>query len=193
MPVVVAPDGGQIYVGGPTKKVTVLGSANGGFIKDIDIAGDPVAMAVSADNTTLYLVSTSADHFLSAVDIATGVETPLAAYTAYDLALSLDGELLYVTDPANEQVVVYSTATNEELYPIAVGAHTSAVAISPDGSLLYVANPGAVTVIDTATQTVITTYPAGFILLDIAAGPGGSYAVDLVNDALITAHLVSIV
>ncbi|RWA20867.1 hypothetical protein [Mycolicibacterium elephantis] len=41
--------------------------------------------------------------------------------------------------------------------------------------------------IDTATKAVITTYPA------VAAGPGGSYVVDLAIVALIAAHFVYIV
>ena len=73
------------------------------------------------------------------------------------MAVSPDGELLYVTNFTTDTVSVIDTATNAVVNTIAVGRSPASLAVSPDGTHLYVVNfeGNTVSVIDTATNTVI--------------------------------------
>jgi len=86
------------------------------------------------------------------------------------LAVSSDGNLLYVAIDGTNQVAVVSTQTGAATFNVGagptfvnVGAGPFGVAINPRGTRVYVGNAlsASVSVIDTATNAVITTVPIG--------------------------------
>lgn len=107
-----------------------------------------------------------------------------AAVTAYEVFASFDlavmSRLIYVADPANDQVNVVNSATNTEVDTVA-GAGTDPIAltagdnpedvvVSPNGRRVFVTANGAdvVRVIDTISHAVIDT-----VTLGTCTGPRG--------------------
>ncbi len=74
--------------------------------------------------------------------------------------LSLDGSILYVTQPALGQVSELAARTGRVLCTSSVPGHPTLLASSADGTRLYIAGEGStgVTVLDTATCDIQQTY-----------------------------------
>lgn len=79
------------------------------------------------------------------------------------LALSQDGERLYVVCENADEVLVLDTKNRKIVDKVAVGEHPFGVALSPDESRLYVSNrwDDSVSVVDTDSMQVVRTFPAG--------------------------------
>ena len=58
------------------------------------------------------------------------------------IALSPDGNLLYVLDQGNWRVVIIDTRTRQRVGFVATGSNPYSIALSPDGSRLYITNSG---------------------------------------------------
>ncbi len=76
------------------------------------------------------------------------------------ILLSLDGSILYVTQPTLGQVSELAARTGHVLCTSSVSGHPTLLALSADGTRLYVAGEASsdVTVLDTATCAVQQTY-----------------------------------
>ncbi len=76
------------------------------------------------------------------------------------ILLSLDGSILYVTQPTLGQVSELAAHTGRVLCTSSVPGHPTLLALSADGTQLYVAGEASskVTVLDTATCAVLQTY-----------------------------------
>jgi YVTN family beta-propeller protein len=79
------------------------------------------------------------------------------------LAVTPDGNTLYVVNGADDTLSVISTATNEVTATLAIGHGSALVTISPDGTRAYVTHDylphdykGTVSVIDTGTNQITT-------------------------------------
>jgi cytochrome oxidase Cu insertion factor (SCO1/SenC/PrrC family)/DNA-binding beta-propeller fold protein YncE len=68
-----------------------------------------------------------------------------------DWLLTRDGELLFVTLPAINQVAVITTRSWKVIDYIDAGTHPTRITMQPDQHYIWVANDGGVTVIDPAT------------------------------------------
>jgi YVTN family beta-propeller protein len=68
-----------------------------------------------------------------------------------DWLLTRDGELLFVTLPAINQVAVITTRSWKVIDYIDTGTHPTRITMQPDQHYIWVANEGGVTVIDPAT------------------------------------------
>jgi YVTN family beta-propeller protein len=81
-----------------------------------------------------------------------------------EVAVSLDGRLLYVVCQDTDELRVVELATAKVLKAIPVGRVPRGIALSPDGRSVYVTNSWAdnVSVIDTKTLAVVKTLPTGF-------------------------------
>jgi YVTN family beta-propeller protein len=97
-----------------------------------------------------------------------------------DIAVTPDGTRLYITNPANNSLVVFDVQTVAQIAEIPVGIQPQAVGILPDGSRAYVANTGSndVSVVDIRPtsptyHTVIKTIPVGPSPIDIEVSPIG--------------------
>jgi YVTN family beta-propeller protein len=101
------------------------------------------------------------------------VTTPLPAITATipvganpdAVAVSPDGQHLYVANAASDAVAVINTATKHVTTSVSVAGGPSGIAVSPNCQHLYVARPGsdAASVIDTATTTSPPLFRSGTI------------------------------
>lgn len=83
--------------------------------------------------------------------------------TPLNVALSPDGEELYVACEASHTVIVVDTAGRRKVAEITVGHHPTGVTFSPDGTRAYVSNrlDDSVSVIDVAAKKVIGTIAVG--------------------------------
>jgi YVTN family beta-propeller protein len=90
----------------------------------------------------------------------------------FSVALSPDGETLYLANTGSNDVSVIDLNTNHGVAHIAVGANPRGIAITPDGSRIFVNNvlDGTLSVIDTETfstaeQIILTEIPLEPLLL----------------------------
>jgi YVTN family beta-propeller protein len=102
----------------------------------------PVALAASADGATLYVASADACE-VAWIELASGAVVRRAAMPAAPsgLALSADGQRLFVSCAApNSTVVVLDAATGHRLATIPAGHTSTALVASACGRWLYVCN-----------------------------------------------------
>lgn len=102
---------------------------------------------------------------------------PMDSYVHW-VAVSPDGNRLYVTHYYNSKLSVVNTASNTVAASIPVGSSPWAAAVSPDGQRVYVTNEldDTVSVISTGTNTVAATIPVGASPRGVAMSPSGTRA-----------------
>jgi YVTN family beta-propeller protein len=99
-----------------------------------------------------------------------------------NIALSPDGTIGYVTEPASKRLLVLDTRTGAVTASIGVGDTPSGLAVSPDGKQVWVVNtgpfqkPGSVSAVSTYTHSVLGTIPVGPGPIDVAFSPDGRKA-----------------
>ncbi len=83
--------------------------------------------------------------------------------TPLNMALSPDGEEIYVTCETSHTIIVVSVPKLQKVAEIAVGHHPTDVTFSPDGTRAYVSNrlDDTVTVVDVPSRKVLATIPVG--------------------------------
>jgi len=118
------------------------------------------------------------------------VDTIRVGVGATGVALSPDGELLYVTNSAENTVSVVRTDGDSVIATVAVGQGPEAVAVTPSGEYVYVANRAGndVSVIRASDNAVVDTLPANYEPVDMAFSPDGKYlyiAIRRENDVLV--------
>lgn len=141
------------------------------------------AMWVAPDQLTgRAYVSSSSHGTVSVYPIAFNGLQRVGAPSAIDIggrptgiAVSPDGNLVYVSDEVAGVVVVYDMSAATKAALIRVGPKPWGVVLSPDGSRAYVAIHGgaSVDVIDTLTRNVIASIPVGQAPGDLALDPSG--------------------
>jgi len=97
-------------------------------------------------------------------------------YDSESMAVTPNGNYVYVANSDNQSVSVISTATDTVIstIPVGVGERPTAVAITPNGEYAYVTCADAVFVISTFTNSVTATIPLEGDGLAIT--PDGKYA-----------------
>jgi YVTN family beta-propeller protein len=86
------------------------------------------------------------------------------------VAVTPDGNHVYVTNAASDTVSVIDTATKKVVATVPVGENPFSVAVTSDGKHAYVTN---VSVIDTASNTVAVTVPVGSHPVGVGIVPPG--------------------
>jgi YVTN family beta-propeller protein len=83
--------------------------------------------------------------------------------TPLNMALSPNGEEIYVACEASHTVIVVGVQTLEKIAEIKVGHHPSDVTFSPDGARAYVSNrlDDTVSIINVSSREVVSTIPVG--------------------------------
>ena len=102
--------------------------------------------------------------FVAALFISIGPAVPIAAAQTHT----------FVTDTANNRVVVFNTADNSPVKPSAVGTAPSQIALSADGAKAFVANSGApfsISIVDASDQCITGGICADAITVPVAAAP----------------------
>ncbi|HVA63576.1 MAG TPA: YncE family protein [Terriglobales bacterium] len=138
------------------------------------VAGQPRALALSADGKRLLLAS-DRPPTLRLIELARWRQVAtLTLAQAPRQMLSLPfGHKAYVL--CGDTVAVVDTATGELLCYLPVGPGAQRLLLKPDGGELYVSNAsGTVSAINTSTNEVSDTMAAGLGAAGMAAAPDGS-------------------
>jgi YVTN family beta-propeller protein/cysteine-rich repeat protein len=166
--------------------VSVVSTLTNGVMETIPLGERPGGIVIAPDGTKAYVVGTdggspgSGTNHLFVIDIATNSVSgafpsggnpnpPITADSLY-LAISPDGQRLYVANRFSGTVSVVDTSAMGVIGTIPVSHVPVSIAVSPDGSKIYVGNdrndvadpgPGLVWVIDTQSNTIIQTLTFG--------------------------------
>jgi YVTN family beta-propeller protein len=170
----ISSDGLHAYFAGEaSSSVMIVDTATNTFSGSFPVIGNPLSIALSPDNTLLYVVSPLG---LTSYALPSGIlqtTVPLGVSSSTSVVLTPDGTTAYVSDGgAAHDVNVVNTVTHTLGTPIVAGSDPFSLAISPDGSTVYVVNAGDDTLqaISTATNTIGS-----------AITPGGVLATDVVR------------
>lgn len=144
----ISPDGSSLFVDGGSlsNSVTVVSTATDTVNPNPIPVSDPGAMAMSADGTALYVISSpTSGPAVVVIDPATGkVSGPPVALPATSqpaqLALSPDGSELYVTDANGQAVARVDTTTatlNSATIALPQGLTPRDITVTADGTTAY--------------------------------------------------------
>jgi len=169
-------------INGTFTTINFPAAVDGLLVQDINdvgqLAGEYVDAAgalhgfVSSAGPFAYVANTAnySGNTVSVIDIPTSLAiTTIPVGTGpYGVAVSPNGNQVYVSNSASENVSVIDTASSSVVATIPVQSSPAYVAFTPDGTSAYVANYGSnsVSVIDTASRTVVATVP-------VQSGPAG--------------------
>jgi YVTN family beta-propeller protein len=146
------------------------------------IGSFPVAVAVSPDDSRIYVVN-SADASVSMLDSDSGTVTATIGVgrEPFGIALTPDGRLAYVANAGDDSVSVIDLSRRVVLAAIAVGRSPYGVAVKTDGRA-FVTNQsgGSVSVIDDGAVT--RTIALGGAPTGVAVSPDGGRAYVADND-----------
>jgi YVTN family beta-propeller protein len=127
----------------------------------------PLGVAFSPDGARVYVAAASLTAAtagtLEVLDAAMGtpVDSDAVGFLPTAIAVTPDGNLVYVTNNESGTVSVYNTQTLDVESTVTVGTGPTGIAVSPDGARVYVANRGSnsVSVFDALTGTEATDSP----------------------------------
>lgn len=152
------------------------------------LATYPWQCIITPDNKTVYVLNSTTFNASSVTPIDTQTNTASQPITvgngAYDLALTPDGNTLYVTNTASSNVIPIDTATHTAGTPISVPGTPFGIAITPNGTTAYISltstdtnNPGGIVIpLDIATNTLGNAINVGLTPVAVAITPDGSTA-----------------
>ncbi|GAB3922577.1 MBG domain-containing protein [Mucilaginibacter myungsuensis] len=173
----ITPDGKSVYVlSNLPDAVTAINTNNYADKKSVtgSLATFIQHAVTSTDGSKLFVAGTGVSIINTATNavirnIATGI-------TAGDIAVSADGNTLYVSQPSADRLLIFDVNTGNLLTQIAVGKRPTALALSADGTRLYVANSGETSVseIDVAARSVIKAIQTGTAPLQLGLVGGTS-------------------
>jgi YVTN family beta-propeller protein len=163
----------------------------------------PVAVALTPDGRTAYVVSSSSND-VTVIDTGTGTVVTtieLIGERADTVAVSPDGKTAYVGHPASHTppvgwITPIDTQTNTARLQIPSPVAPTSIAVSPDGKSIWVADIASLAVvsIDPNTQDVLSEIPvADPGLVSIAITPDGkkAYATNLVKHYVLPLDLTT--
>jgi len=158
--------GSFAYIAG-SGGVSLLDTTTDLVVNAIPISGEPYELAVSPDQTKVY-VADNAGNSVSVVATANNTVTATipVGLGPDGVAVTPNGQFVYVANndannPTSNTVSVISTASNSVVQTVTVGPAPFLPKVTPDGSLVYVASTqgNELSVINTSTNTVTATVP----------------------------------
>ena len=185
---------GKLYIAQTTaKQVAVFEISTGTVIKTYSLPAEPSGLALSIEQSRLYVTCTSPEGEVKVINLQTGsiISTMPAGHTPAAPVLSSNGKILYVCNRFDNNVSVINLASSKQVTKIPVQREPVAAALTPNGKFLFVSNhlpagpankgniAAEVSVIDTMNNKVITTIelPNGTTALQgICISPDGRYA-----------------
>jgi len=113
-------------------------------------------LATGTDAGTIAFVSNRSENTLSIIDVSDGslLQTVPTGRGPQGLALSPDGQFLYIAQSLDDAVMVLSTSDFSVQESIATAGAPTDIAVSPDGELLYVACRDRIEIIRTGDDTI---------------------------------------
>ncbi len=164
---VVSGGGDRLYVtNAGDNNVSVVDTATNLEITTIPVGTSPAGLDVTPDRSRLYVANTNeplgGGLFGTVSVINTGTNSVVKTINlegAEAVAVTPDGDHVYVSRRFPSGVSLIDTATNTVTGSVTAGLIPRGLAITPDGNRVYVANSvgNSVTVIDTGTNTVVDT------------------------------------
>jgi YVTN family beta-propeller protein len=191
--IVLNPAGTKLYVANRTSgTVSVISTATNLVINTISVGVGATDIAFSPDGSRAYVSRYNASGLTDVIDTATETAlTPISGTPVWSrgVAVSPDGQILYVTGSNADQLFLVDLSTNTVSAGISVGDFPTRLAVSADGATVYVVNNttfGTVSVFDTASATVVDTINLGGFPDDIVLSPDGTraYVPNLSNDTV---------
>ena len=154
--------------------VTVIDTGSGNVSITLQVGRMPTGAAVSPDGSTAYV--TNLDGTLSVINTTTNaVSTVHLSNPAFDIAVTPDGSLVFVTSGTSGAVTVVETARPIFSATLDVGGDARDVDVTPDGSKAYVTTGSGVAVIDIKTFEIShAQIPGGISTEGLAVSPDGS-------------------
>jgi YVTN family beta-propeller protein len=159
-----------------SNNVQIIDTASNTITTTIATSTSPAALIATA--TSVYVADYGAN-VVQRIDIASGTivgSIPVGS-SPRGLALSPDGDRLYVTNQLGDSVSVIDTATDAVIatWPLATAPTPEGIAASPDGSRIVVAGnaDGALSVLSTTDGTIIATIPLGVQARRVEFSPAG--------------------
>ncbi len=153
----VAPDGRTLVVA-TRAGLSFVDTSTNRVTSDVDVGGEPVAVALSGDNAMVYASVRGPTAFgpgwIVAVSLP-GRSLRWAMGTTSGpstLAINGDGTRLYVSTPADRSVVVVNTSLRQFVTSIFVEYGADGLAVTPDDARLYVSVFGRIRIFSTATN-----------------------------------------
>ncbi|MEO8448952.1 MAG: YncE family protein [Gemmatimonadota bacterium] len=146
---VVTADGGRVFVSLPFDgAIAELNLTTRAFVRKLDVGGTPQGLALSADNSELYIANQAG--VLQVVTLATGTVDTAATLKqgAFGIAVSPDDQQIYVGLVFDGEVRVFDRRSRSLVRSIAVGGAPRKIAFSSSGDLAVIANEaGFVTIV----------------------------------------------
>ncbi|HEY2386344.1 MAG TPA: YncE family protein [Candidatus Binatia bacterium] len=182
--VAVSPDGGRAYV--PARDgVTIIDRAGARVVGSIRTNNDPYALALTPDGAGAFVMDLGS-RYIWALDLGVGsvkerIPVGIAARPRLTprVAVSRDGRRLYVTDGANQKLLVLDAVTHADVRRQFLPIHPGPLALSPDGTRVYVGGctqfctDGQVLTIDAASGHVGARYQLTSTPSGMAISPSG--------------------
>jgi len=123
--------------------VTVIDLGDGGVIKNIDIGGVPMGLAMSSDESRLYAANRVGNR-VAVIDmrrneVSDWIEIPGQPVRA---GLTPDGRRLIVTLIETGEAVIVDVSSRRVIHRVRTGANSEGVGIDPSGQFAYVSAQG---------------------------------------------------
>ena len=154
--------------------LTVVDARTRSVVASLELAVDPLRVAVSPDEKTVYVTHVNGGPIV-VIDAATVTRTAqLSGARSHSVVFSPDGRRFYATDSTEPGAIVgYDSATNAVLQRIALERYPEEIDVSPDGRFLYVTHglDDKVSIVDTEAGTLLKTLPIRANA--VAASPDG--------------------
>ena len=134
-------------------------------IADFDCDGKPVVATANYGDGTISIIDSGT---------LTVIDTVTVGLAPWQVIITEDGTLAFVSSSVSGTVSVIDTATREVIKTLVTGDGSFFSAINPDGTKFYVSNSNetTVSVIDIPSLTVLRTIPdVGDYPFDLAFGP----------------------
>jgi YVTN family beta-propeller protein/VCBS repeat-containing protein len=180
-PMGVAVSDTKIYVANQASNtVSVLDRTNpAATAVTIAVVASPIGIALGPTGSNrAYVAGTNGVSVINTVTNQVVGTVALAGGQSYGIAVSPNGQRLYVTMSGTHQVAVINANTYTLASTVAVGTTPTAITLNDDGTRAYVANysSNTVSILNTSitTPTVVSTVTVGANPFGIAATAGGS-------------------
>lgn len=187
--VALAPDGRNLHVsrcGAALCSLDTLDAPSGTALGGVPLGEIPTSVVVDAEGRRAYVliwqrVAGVVETEIAVVDLPSratvGEPLVVASSGSGGLALSPDGERLYLTDGRGAVSVIDTGARVVLGRPVSVGDGAGEIAVAPDGTRAYVANAaaGTVAVLDLGSLAVLDRpVPVGAAPEGLAVSPDSS-------------------
>ncbi|MBT4483595.1 MAG: beta-propeller fold lactonase family protein [Candidatus Latescibacteria bacterium] len=136
-------EGKTLYIAEFTsKKVSVFDIKSGMVKKHISLPGKPSGMALSPNDSLLYVTDASYSGSVHIIDLHTEkiIGDIAVGHTPYSPVISPDGKMLYVCNRFDNNVSVIDITEKKEIDRIPMLREPIAADITPDGKYIFVAN-----------------------------------------------------